>query len=183
MSPLAPVMAMRPRVDWVMLRLSGAVLAAALVTVLLPSCAARAQVGEGCVVAQVVDGDTLRCADGTRVRLIGIDAPERDQGPSFTLARAALARLAPVRTSIRLERDAARIDRYGRRLAHAWRGDTLINEALVRGGWAVLYTLPPNVKYARRLEAAQRRARQEGQGLWADGGFDCAPSAHRRREC
>jgi endonuclease YncB( thermonuclease family) len=29
-----------------------------------------------CLVASVTDGDTLRCADGTRVRLAGIDAPE-----------------------------------------------------------------------------------------------------------
>ena len=29
-----------------------------------------------CVVAYVNDGDTLRCADGTRIRLAGIDAPE-----------------------------------------------------------------------------------------------------------
>lgn len=30
----------------------------------------------GCTVASVHDGDTLRCLDGTRVRLAGIDAPE-----------------------------------------------------------------------------------------------------------
>lgn len=29
-----------------------------------------------CAVAYVNDGDTLRCEDGTRVRLSGIDAPE-----------------------------------------------------------------------------------------------------------
>jgi len=31
-----------------------------------------------CHVASVHDGDTMRCADGTRVRLQGIDANERD---------------------------------------------------------------------------------------------------------
>lgn len=29
-----------------------------------------------CTVASVTDGDTLRCADGTRVRLAAVDAPE-----------------------------------------------------------------------------------------------------------
>jgi endonuclease YncB( thermonuclease family) len=29
-----------------------------------------------CLVASVTDGDTLRCQDGTRVRIAGIDAPE-----------------------------------------------------------------------------------------------------------
>lgn len=29
-----------------------------------------------CIVTSITDGDTLRCNDGTRVRLAGIDAPE-----------------------------------------------------------------------------------------------------------
>ncbi len=33
-------------------------------------------------------------------------------------------------------------------LAYVWTGSSLVNERLVREGWAVLYTLPPNVKYA-----------------------------------
>ena len=32
-----------------------------------------------CVVASVVDGDTFDCADGTRVRMLYIDAPELDE--------------------------------------------------------------------------------------------------------
>ena len=38
--------------------------------------AAAAGHGFACVVDYVNDGDTLRCQDGTRVRLSGIDAPE-----------------------------------------------------------------------------------------------------------
>src|SRR5687767_12583429 len=29
-----------------------------------------------CVVQRITDGDTLRCSDGTKVRVAGIDAPE-----------------------------------------------------------------------------------------------------------
>ena len=29
-----------------------------------------------CTVTRITDGDTLRCSDGTRVRIAGIDAPE-----------------------------------------------------------------------------------------------------------
>jgi endonuclease YncB( thermonuclease family) len=38
----------------------------------------KAAVGQRfkCRVASITDGDTLRCADGTRVRIAGIDAPE-----------------------------------------------------------------------------------------------------------
>jgi micrococcal nuclease len=84
---------------------------------------------------------------------------------------------------VRLERDVAPRDRYGRELAHVWSGSRLVNEALVLEGWAMLYTVPPNVKYAERLERAQKQARAAGAGLWASGGFGCAPAAYRRGEC
>jgi endonuclease YncB( thermonuclease family) len=57
-------------------------------------------------------------------------------------------------------------------------------------GWAVLYTVPPKVKYADRLQRAQNEARSNGAGLWAHGaglwaqsGFNCLPSDFRRRLC
>ena len=139
--------------------------------------------GTPCVVERIADGDTLTCRDGRRVRLIGIDAPELAQGQSGSQARAALSRLAPPGASVRLERDVALRDRYGRELAHVWSGSRLVNEALVLEGWAMLYTVPPNVKYAERLEQAQKKARAAGAGLWGSGGFACAPSAYRRGEC
>lgn len=54
---------------------------------------------------------------------------------------------------------------------------------MVRDGWAVRHTVRPNVKYVDRIEPAQKGARASGAGLWATGGFDCPPSAFRRREC
>ena len=136
-----------------------------------------------CVVARIADGDTFTCRDGRRVRLIGVDTPELAQGEPGRLARAALSRLAPPGASLRLESDVAPRDRYGRELAHVWNGSRLVNEALVLEGWAMLYTVPPNVKYAGRLERAQKLARAAGVGLWGTGGFECAPAAYRRREC
>lgn len=136
-----------------------------------------------CVVERIADGDTLTCRDGRRVRLIGIDTPELAQGESGHRARRALSGLVPPGSTVRLERDVAPRDRYGRELAHVWSGSRLVNEALVREGWAVLYTVPPNVKYADRLERAQKRARKSGAGLWGSGGFECAPADYRRRRC
>ena len=59
----------------------------------------------------------------------------------------------------------------------------MVNESLVREGWAMLSTLPPNVKYAGRLERAQKEARAARAGLWESRGFECSPRAWRRREC
>jgi len=136
-----------------------------------------------CVVERVADGDTFSCRDGRRVRLLGIDTPELAQGEPGRQAHAALRRLLPKGTTVRLERDVAPRDRFGRELAYVWTGTRLVNEALVREGWAMLYTLPPNVKYAARLERAQKEARAARAGLWNSGGFECSPSAWRRREC
>lgn len=136
-----------------------------------------------CVIARVVDGDTFYCSDGLRVRLIGIDAPERGQGRAARESTLALRRLLPAGRAIRLERDIGPRDRHGRALAYAWSGDTLVNETLVRAGWAFLLTVPPNVKYVRRLEQAQKAARAGRAGLWREPGLACPPRDWRARRC
>jgi micrococcal nuclease len=135
------------------------------------------------VLRQVVDGDTFTCRDGRKIRLTGIDSPERQQHPYGELSRQALLRLAPPGTTLRLEGDVAPRDRYGRLLAYVWVGATFINEALIQGGWAVLYTVPPNVNYAERLGRAQKEARAHRTGLWEKSGFDCLPADFRRGKC
>ncbi len=135
------------------------------------------------MVARVIDGDTFRCRDGTRVRLIGIDSPERGQGPAARAAAQALARWLPRGRMVRLELDVVATDRYGRTLAWVWVADTLVNEAMVRAGWAMLYTVPPNVKYVDRLTRAQRAARAARVGLWRQGEPTCSPARFRRKEC
>lgn len=137
----------------------------------------------GCVVARVVDGDTFYCRDGRKVRLLGMDSPERGQGPVWRQAQRALARFTPVGRAVRLEGDVAPTDRYGRALAWVWVGGTLVNEAMVHDGWAVRYTVPPNVKYADRVERAQKQARARRAGLWSGRGFECLPRDYRRGAC
>jgi micrococcal nuclease len=138
---------------------------------------------QSCRVERVVDGDTLYCADGPKVRLLGVDAPERGQRPFGADASAALRRLVPQGTTVRLETDVRTTDRYGRTLAWVWRGDRLVNEEMTAAGWVVLYTVPPNVRFSDRIAAAQRRARERRAGLWASSGFDCLPRDYRRRLC
>jgi micrococcal nuclease len=136
-----------------------------------------------CTVQRISDGDTFRCTDGRRVRLIGIDSPELRQGPFGPRARKALLALLPPGDTVRLETDASETDRYSRQLAYVWTGDSMVNEVMVRNGWAVIYTVPPNVKYAERLAVAQKEARARGAGLWNGRGFDCLPADFRRGRC
>jgi micrococcal nuclease len=150
------------------------------------ACAARQQESvpeTGCTVGHVSDGDSFRCSDGRRVRLIGIDSPESQQQPYGSQARQALIALLPAGTLVRLERDVAPTDQYGRVLAYVWTGSTLVNEAMLQKGWALLYTVPPNLKYVDRLQRAQQEARDRSAGLWGERGFNCRPSDFRRNRC
>lgn len=118
-------------------------------------------------VIRVIDGDTIVVEiDGRRerVRYIGIDTAEMDDEREAIVVQARGATEANERLvggkSVRLEFDVQRRDKYGRLLAYVWVGDTLINEELVRRGYAELLTIPPNVKYAERLAAALQVARE-----------------------
>ncbi|HUF34447.1 MAG TPA: thermonuclease family protein [Gemmatimonadales bacterium] len=155
----------------------------ALALAALAGCASVPVGADECRVERVTDGDTFHCRDGRKIRLIGIDTPELAQGAPGREARDALRRLLPRGQVVRLELDAAARDRYGRTLAYVWSGRRLVNEAMVRDGWAMLYTVPPNVKYVRRLERAQHEARAARAGLWAGNGFECTPAEFRRGRC
>jgi micrococcal nuclease len=137
-----------------------------------------------CWVERVVDGDTFRCAGGRRVRLLLIDAPERNQGPFGSVATTALRRLAPVRSEVVLEFDLVRHDRYGRSLAYAYTADgRMVNEEMARGGYAVVSVYPPNVKHVDRIRAAVAEAQRARRGLWSTSAFSCSPADYRRGRC
>ena len=123
-----------------------------------------------------IDGDTIDVRLGgrtERVRLLGIDTPETKdpRRPVQCFGKEAsdhTAELLPKGTVVRLERDVEARDRYGRLLAYVFRaGDGLfVNLDLVSGGFASVYTFPPNVAHADELRAAAARARTAGAGLW-----------------
>ena len=88
-------------------------------------------------VDRVIDGDTLDSRSG-RVRLYGIDTPERGQ-PCASKATNRLSELAG--GSVRLEDGPRPADRFGRRLAYVYTEDGLsIDEILVREGLAFAWT-------------------------------------------
>jgi endonuclease YncB( thermonuclease family) len=140
--------------------------------------------GDACVVARIVDGDTLTCDGGERIRLLLIDAPELSQAPWGQAARRELAALAPPGTPLRLEHDVQRRDRYGRTLAYLWLPDgRLVNEELLRAGVAVVSVYPPNVRHVDRFRAVVAEAQSAGAGLWGTPAFDCTPRDHRAGRC
>jgi micrococcal nuclease len=127
-------------------------------------------------VLRVVDGDTLLVARGgaqERVRLIGVDTPEtvKPDTPVQCFGRKASAFTHALLDGrrVRLVTDAEARDRFGRLLAYVYRaGDGLfVNAELVRRGYAVPLTIPPNVRFAQRFRTLAAEARRAGRGLWS----------------
>lgn len=121
------------------------------------------------VVAYVNDGDTVRLADGRRVRLVQIDAPELVTECYGRSARRALIRLAPAGTRVTLERDPAldAIDRYGRILRYVVVDGRNLNLLLVAEGAAEPYFFHGDRgRLAGALLAAATRARARRLGIW-----------------
>lgn len=148
----------------------------AFMLILLSACSSS---GDWVVVKRVVDGDTFETETGEKVRLIGVDTPESVKPNSpvepYGKEASAFTKKMLEGKKVRLEYDVAPKDKYGRTLAYVYLEDgTFYNERLLLEGYAQVLTVPPNVKYADRLLAAQKKAREEGKGLWGD---DASPPA------
>ncbi len=154
-----------------------------LIGFLLAGCKQPAYGLEGRVV-HVSDGDTIVVElEGRkeRVRLIGVDAPEKAQKPWGPRAKAFTMALVLGKT-VRLELDVQERDKYGRLLAYVFIDGTFVNLELLKAGYAVLYTVPPNVKHVQAFRQAQVEAREKGVGVWSlVGGLKETPMEFRRR--
>jgi endonuclease YncB( thermonuclease family) len=118
--------------------------------------------------ARVIDGDTIDTGS-TRIRLWGIDAPEREQtcqgknGDVYECGRDATAVLSELTRGRQVECAQRDIDRYGRVVAVCRTESGELNVAMVRRGWAVDYT-----KYSRgRYRSDEEEARREQLGIWS----------------
>jgi len=136
-------------------------------------CPADPAIDKRATVAAVLDGDTVRLANGRDVRFVGLNTPEfgRDGEPDEPGARAARRALDNLLTTtnrrIALEIAPEREDDYARLLAHPYTptGKNITRRLLERGlGWRV--TVPPNLAHSRCYARAERRARQAQRGVW-----------------
>jgi len=159
--------------------LSRAFLAALLLLTLAATAGAEELRGR---VEWVYDGDTIRVAGIGRVRLLGIDTPEREaSGKDRFFVRLGgsgkgLRRIAGEALSfnieqvkgreVRLTTDREERDVYGRLLAYVTLPDgRLLNRLLLEKGYAVVYR---RFDFARKGEflAAEEEAKRQGTGLW-----------------
>ena len=115
-------------------------------------------------VVGVSDGDTitvLHQGKGEKIRLYGIDCPEKKQAfgkraKQFT-SDTVFGKTVEVRP--------VAIDRYGRTIAWIYVNGTCLNEELLKAGLAWHYKRYSSERHLARLED---RARQQKAGLWGD---------------
>ena len=129
-----------------------------------------APAGEQAHVIYVSDGDSLIVdLDGTeqKVRLIGINAPEREEcfGPE---SRDRLHALLDDQT-VTLVADIESTDQYDRLLRYVYLDGRHINEEMVRLGNVMARSYAPNTAHQEAFDDAQTEARDSGAGMWAEG--------------
>ena len=143
--------------------------------------------GEEVAWRHIHDGDTLILADGRKVRVIGLNAPEvahsgHDGDPLANEATIAARNFLRDSSKVVLQPGVEEKDRHGRLLAHVFRpldGASLASDLLARGlAWQI--TVPPNIGYLECNRAAENKARAEGRGVWSRQHLDSGQSAALR---
>ncbi len=115
-------------------------------------------------VARVIDGDTLVLTNGEKIRLLGIDAPERGE-KCYAEAKNLLESLT-LSMEIMLQSEGVEVDQYGRSLRWIYFGNRNINFELVKRGVAKIYFYH-ELKEKERLIQMQSRAKKQQIGcLW-----------------
>lgn len=118
-------------------------------------------------VTRIIDGDTAELNGKEKVRLLGIDTPEKGE-PYADSATAYLTSMVKGEI-VNLVFDRRRRDNYNRLLAYIFKDTTFINAALVARGYAHMYLFPDNEgndTLTARLLAAQREAIKNKIGQW-----------------
>lgn len=139
-------------------------------------------------IVKIVDGDTFVIryeGKEEKIRLIGIDTPEsranvkagkdasrsgKDVEAIVSQGRSAkrfVETLIATGTPVRVELDVQHRDKYGRLLGYIYLEDgRMLNEEIIKAGYASPMTYPPNVKYEKRFRTAYQWARDNKKGLW-----------------
>lgn len=91
----------------------------------------------------VVDGDTIDCPSVGRIRLVGVNTPERGE-PGYKEAKDYVKRKCLGKKIYLDIDDKKRKDKYGRTLAIVYVGDENINRQLLEKNYAEIMYIPPS---------------------------------------
>ena len=142
---------------------------------------------EEVLIDRVVDGDTAEFVlngEKKKLRFIGVDTPETvhpTKGEQYYGKEASnFTKKSLEGKTVYLEKDVSDVDRYGRVLRYIWLEkpndykniskdeikNKMFNAILLKEGYAVTSTFPPDVKYESIFLDISRVARENEKGLW-----------------
>jgi len=140
-------------------------------------------------IVSVVDGDTIKVYINNKVetiRLIGLDTPEtvdpRKEVQCFGLEASKKAKEMLEGKSVILEKDESQgeRDKYGRLLLYVYLEDNILfNKWMIENGYGHEYTYNIPYKYQTEFKNAEKYARENKLGLWAD---DACSNFYEKKE-
>ena len=128
------------------------------------------QVSDEYEVMAVVDGDTIKIRYGgtvESVRLIGIDTPEKDECFNHEATYKIKQLVEGKYVKIEFDNSQGERDRYDRLLLYIWEDGILVNDVMIREGYAFEYTYNLPYKYMEQFKQAQTEALENSKGLWS----------------
>lgn len=112
------------------------------------------------IVISVPDGDSLQLQDGRRVRLLGVDAPEKNR----CFAEESRQKLEALTLSKHIRITDIATDDFGRQLGLIYVGNTIIQNELISGGF-VKFTGTSSQKAL--FEESSSRAKEQQLGIYS----------------
>jgi micrococcal nuclease len=115
------------------------------------------------IVQRVVDGDTLALDNGEKVRLLGINTPEK--GEKYYTEAKAFVESKVLNKTIELEKGKDDKDLYGRLLRYVYYNGENINLLLVREGYANTYFPEGKDRYTNEFLSAWNDCMKENKNI------------------
>lgn len=122
---------------------------------------ARSIIGQ----AKVIDGDTIHIGKN-KIRLHGIDAPERNQdclynNQKWECGKESTSALKKLINNQLVDCKTNHIDKYSRYIAVCFAGGINLNQMMVKKGWAIAYKY-----YSLDFVLEEESARLNKKGIW-----------------
>jgi len=121
-------------------------------------------------IREIIDGDTIEMDNGEKIRLFGINTPEKGKY-YYDEAKDFLKEIE--NQTIFVLRDREDYDRYNRMLRYVFYEDRLLNIEILEKGFATCFMIE-DLKYKEKLEKAEKFARDNEVGLWEKSKEICA---------
>lgn len=127
---------------------------------------------EYALVTRVIDGDTLEIENGDRVRLLGMNCPER--GDKYYSEAKELLENLTLNKTVRLEFGKKKYDLYDRTLAYVFVDDVFVNVEIVEQGFANIYFPEAQKLYYSEFFDAWKRCLEKNQNICEFSSTKCA---------